>query len=134
MSGKTRSWKKRTATSSSSTYVRIRPTRRKPLLTRPHPSQFSNLRHTLNECARALGVKIQYDVRVMGFKADRTRPSITLDSGEVIEADVVIMCDGHYGPQVLARKSVLDATGQKEEQSFTGMQVHKYVSTFRLIR
>ena len=56
-----------------------------------------------------------------------TRPSLTLNSGEELTADVIIGADGVLVEGNLCRTAVMQAIGQEDEQIPTGLQLFKYV-------
>jgi len=44
--------------------------------------------------ARLLGVKIRYETEVTGYSDSSESPAVILAGGEIVRADVVIVCDG----------------------------------------
>ena len=64
------------------------------------------------------------------MRADPERPSVTLKSGEVVEADVVVGCDGYMMPGWVTRRVVMEELEQDDEGDPTGIAVYKYVSIY----
>lgn len=61
----------------------------------------------------------------MGILADPERPSVTLESGEVITGDVVIGADGNFMPNRTSRQHLLDGLEQDAAEVSTGLQFFK---------
>ncbi len=90
--------------------------------------QYTHLRETLAEFAEELGAIIRHgpDAEVVSVHADPQRPSITLKTGEIVYADVVVGADGYYS-SACTRKELMDALEQEDEHDPTGLAVYKYV-------
>lgn len=67
------------------------------------------MRRLLYDTASSYGVKIRMNTRVRDIDPDT--PCVTLDSGEVLYADVIVGADGVSG---LARKMITDDDGDGE--------------------
>ena len=57
--------------------------------------------------------------------AHATRPSVTLASGEVLSADVVVGADGYLNGAWFTRTYVMDAHEQEDTKTPTGMQMFR---------
>ena len=57
--------------------------------------------------------------------AHETRPSVTLASGEVLSADVVVGADGYLNGAWFTRTYVMDAHEQEDTKTPTGMQMFR---------
>ncbi len=90
--------------------------------------QYTHLRETLAEFAEELGATIRHgpEAEVVSVHADPQRPSVTLKSGEIVYADVVVGADGHYWSGC-TRRELMNALEQEDEHEPTGMAVYRYV-------
>ncbi|KAH9913452.1 uncharacterized protein BXZ73DRAFT_106927 [Epithele typhae] len=88
------------------------------LLTMP----FARLSRILAERAEDLGATLRSQCTVLSIQAHAVRPSVTLASGEIIEADVVVCADGAMWPEGSSRKWMMDALGQENVEKPTGRQ------------
>ncbi|KAI0737653.1 FAD/NAD-P-binding domain-containing protein [Daedaleopsis nitida] len=84
---------------------------------------YTDLRRILADCAREHGATLRFNEGVTHVQPDRERPSVTLASGERLEADVVVGCDGRVLPGYITRTMMLKTLGQADERTPTGMQV-----------
>jgi hypothetical protein len=108
-------------------------------------SQHTDLRELLAETATRLGVDIRYNCKVVAVNdasededwiapisssnADHSSPlpnplSVTLSSGLVLGADVIIGADGRWGK---CRKTVMAANGETEHVTPVGVTMYKFV-------
>lgn len=78
----------------------------------------------LADSAKEHGAKF-VTARVASVKPDPERPSVTLTSGEVLSADVVVGADGCLVDGFLCRTAIMKAIGQVEEATQTGIQLFK---------
>ena len=92
-------------------------------------AQYTDLRRILAECATEHGATLRYgaEQQVKSVSAHATRPSVTLASGEVLSADVVVGADGHLINGPLTRRAVAEAIEQEVEEEVTGMVVYQCV-------
>ncbi|KAI0373571.1 FAD/NAD(P)-binding domain-containing protein [Pilatotrama ljubarskyi] len=86
-------------------------------------THYSDLRRILAESALEHGAKLRGGCHVVSVKPDATRPSVTLASGEVLTADVVVGADGCHVPPYHCRRIILQALEQKDTEKPTGMQL-----------
>ena len=56
--------------------------------------QYADFRRVLYETAVKDGAKVRCNAKVVSADLTKERPSVTLESGEKIEADVIIGADG----------------------------------------
>ncbi|KAI0780336.1 FAD/NAD(P)-binding domain-containing protein [Fomes fomentarius] len=83
---------------------------------------YSDFRRILAESAREHGAILRTDAKVVGILADPERPSVTLESGEVVTGDVVIGADGNFMPNRTSRQHLLHGLGQDAVEVPTGLQ------------
>ncbi|OJT10668.1 3-hydroxybenzoate 6-hydroxylase [Trametes pubescens] len=84
---------------------------------------YSDLRRILAESAVEHGATLRSGCYVVDIHADPQRPTVTLESGEVLTADVVVGADGsHVGPHC-TRRTILKAIGQEDIETQTGMEL-----------
>ena len=87
------------------------------------PYQYGDLCAALRRSAKTHGAVIRLGSDVVSISpVEGARPSVTLASGETLEADVVIAADGHDG---LARSEVLE--GEEVQDASLGFTTTKYV-------
>lgn len=91
--------------------------------------QYSELRRTLAERAQELGTTIRYgpDAKVAHATPDEDRPSVTLVTGEVVTADVVVGADGYFLPGFVTRTMMMEALEQEDEGKTTGLAIYRSV-------
>lgn len=80
---------------------------------------YSDAIHTLYDLARSAGAKVDFGVEVTSISTEPS-PSVTLSTGEVISADIIVGADG---PTSIARDFVLGAKENPQPQGvsvFTG--------------
>lgn len=87
-------------------------------------AKFAELRRILAECAIKHGATLRPGCKVVSVTPDDDRPSVTLASGEVVTADVVVGADGNYLTTV-TRRAVLKGCGEEENEQPAGWQVYK---------
>ena len=92
--------------------------------------QFYSLRKILAESAIELGATVRAPMKVVSVHADRERPWVTLESGEVVHGDVLVGCDGSLWKDWVTRTAVLDALGEGETCEPSGIQIYAYVSRY----
>ena len=66
--------------------------------------------------------------------AHETRPSVTLASGEVLSADVVVGADGYLNGAWFTRTYVMDAHEQEDTKTPTGMQMFRCMCVCSVLR
>ena len=93
----------------------------------PHPSQYADFRRILAESAQEHGAKLRTGIEVVGVHPDAQRPHVTLASGEVLSADVIIGADGVFTPMLLCRKHFLEKSQTGEVVSAKHMQLFQCV-------
>ena len=71
------------------------------------------MRRALRDRAVAFGAKVRTSAKVVEVRPDETRPSVVLESGEVLEADVLVGADGITG---ITRKCLLGDDEPEEEK------------------
>ncbi|KAI0818461.1 FAD/NAD-P-binding domain-containing protein [Trametes gibbosa] len=79
------------------------------------------LRRILAQSATEHGATLRTSCDALKIQADRKRPSVTLASGEVLSADVVICADGCYLGPYCGRPMMLKALGQADVAEPTGV-------------
>ncbi|KAI0708159.1 FAD/NAD(P)-binding domain-containing protein [Cerioporus squamosus] len=84
---------------------------------------YADLRRILAESAREHGATLRTNCLVVDIHPDTERPYLTLSSGEVITADVIIGADGCHVPQYCVRRSIMKALRQPETETPMGMQL-----------
>ncbi|GBE81362.1 hypothetical protein BKA93DRAFT_765749 [Sparassis latifolia] len=82
---------------------------------------FGDLRRILFEAAEENGVTIKLNTKVLSINAHPERPSVTLASGEVLEADAIIGADGASG---LCRSVIL---GDRDHEEYLGRMMYNSV-------
>lgn len=81
------------------------------------PTQHEDVHRIVHDLAASVGVRISFGAQVTEVTPGSPRPSVTLTSGEVIEADIVIGCDG---PRSLVRPVVVgEDEGEPEVEGVT---------------
>ncbi|KAI0702549.1 hypothetical protein C8Q76DRAFT_754793 [Earliella scabrosa] len=90
---------------------------------------YSELRRTLAERAQELGTTIRYgpDAKVAHATPGEDRPSVTLVTGEVVTADVVVGADGYFLPGFVTRTMMMEALEQEDEGKTTGLAIYSAV-------
>ncbi|KAI0780295.1 hypothetical protein C8Q74DRAFT_1416832 [Fomes fomentarius] len=93
-----------------------------------HAVQYTHLRETLAEFAEELGATIRHgpEAEVVSVHADPQRPSVTLKSGEIVYADVVVGADGNYWSGC-TRRELMDVLEQEDEHEPTGIAVYNSI-------
>ncbi|OCH90236.1 FAD/NAD-P-binding domain-containing protein, partial [Obba rivulosa] len=61
-------------------------------------AHYADVRKMLYDAAVELGTKIRTSAKISSVSLDISKPSVTLESGDVIEADIIVGADGHSGP------------------------------------
>ncbi|KAJ2991672.1 hypothetical protein NUW54_g8132 [Trametes sanguinea] len=84
---------------------------------------YSDLRRILAESAEEHGATLRGGCQVVSIEPDTDRPYVTLATGEVITGDVVIGADGCHVPPYHCRRIILEALGQEDRETPTGMQL-----------
>ncbi|KAI9059101.1 hypothetical protein FKP32DRAFT_1688227 [Trametes sanguinea] len=84
---------------------------------------YSDLRRILAESAEEHGATLRGGCQVVSIEPDTNRPYVTLATGEVITGDVVIGADGCHVPPYHCRRIILEALGQEDRETPTGMQL-----------
>ncbi|OSC97078.1 FAD/NAD(P)-binding domain-containing protein [Trametes coccinea BRFM310] len=84
---------------------------------------YSDLRRILAESAEEHGATLRGGCQVVSIEPDSKRPYVTLATGEVVTADVVIGADGCHVPPYHCRRIILEALGQEDKETPTGMQL-----------
>ncbi|KAI8975918.1 FAD/NAD(P)-binding domain-containing protein [Trametes punicea] len=84
---------------------------------------YTDLRRILAESAAEHGAVLRGGCQVVSIEPDLQRPYVTLASGEVVEGDVVVGADGCHMPTYHSRRIILEALGQEDKETPTGMQV-----------
>lgn len=74
------------------------------------------MRTVLRETAIANGVTVRAGQAVASLSVEDSRPSVTLRSGEILDADVIIATDG---PDSVARSVVLEEDVQDTSLKLT---------------
>ena len=87
--------------------------------------QYSDLRRILAEFAIKHGAVLRPSCEASSVKADAERPSVTLATGEVLTADVVIGADGCLLTPYRTRRAIVEATGQADVEQPAGFQLFK---------
>ncbi|KAL1945600.1 hypothetical protein VTO73DRAFT_1602 [Trametes versicolor] len=84
---------------------------------------YTDLRRILAESAVEHGATLRSGCYVVDVRADPQRPTVTLESGEVLTADVVVGADGsHVGPHC-TRRAILKAIDQEDVEKHSGMEL-----------
>lgn len=79
--------------------------------------QYTELRRILREAAIGQGATMRPSEPIRSIAAEEdSRPSVTLHSGEVLEADVIVAADG---PESVARRVVLEEDVQDISMKLT---------------
>ncbi|EMD37806.1 hypothetical protein CERSUDRAFT_114460 [Gelatoporia subvermispora B] len=68
-------------------------------------AHYADLRKLLYDTAVESGAKVRTNAKISSIALDTSKPSVTLESGDVIEADIIVGADGHSGP---TRALILD--------------------------
>ncbi|CDO76682.1 hypothetical protein BN946_scf184677.g2 [Trametes cinnabarina] len=84
---------------------------------------YSDLRRILAESAAEHGATLRAGCQVISIEPDQERPYVTLATGEVVSGDVVIGADGCHVPPYHTRRIILEALGQEDRETPTGMQL-----------
>ena len=85
----------------------------------------------LAESAQEHGANFIVD-QVTSVQADRERPSLTLSTGEVLTADVIVGADGPVLPGYVCRTAIMEALGQEDVRTPTGLQCFGCVLRLRV--
>ncbi|OBZ66109.1 3-hydroxybenzoate 6-hydroxylase 1 [Grifola frondosa] len=85
---------------------------------------YSDLRIVLHDAAAEHGADLRSLSRVVSVNVDPERPSVTLESGEVLYADVLIGADGISG---VCRPTVMRDAQQEDPLVFTDMMLYSVV-------
>ncbi|KAI0737655.1 hypothetical protein C8Q80DRAFT_318268 [Daedaleopsis nitida] len=70
---------------------------------------------------------LRFGEAVQSLHPHPERPAVTLQSGERVEADVILGADGRFRPGLVTLVAIMEATEQEEETP-TGMQVFQCIS------
>ena len=101
------------------------------------PPQHGTLRRILAESAKEHGARF-LTARVESVKPDHEKPSVTLESGETLAADVLIGADGLMLDGFRCRPAVMEAIEQEDTHVPTGLQffkcVREYLHLYRVRR
>ena len=87
-------------------------------------AQYSDLRRILADSAKEHGASFIVD-RAVSVKADRERPTVTLSSGTVLTADVVVGADGPVLEGYVCRDAIMEAIGQEDVFKPSGLQLFR---------
>ncbi|KAJ8494762.1 hypothetical protein ONZ51_g2097 [Trametes cubensis] len=88
---------------------------------------YSDLRRILAESAAEHGAVLRGGCQVVSIEPDTQRPYVTLASGEVVTGDVVVGADGCHVPPYHCRRIILEALGQEDKETPTGMQLFNVI-------
>ncbi|RPD73828.1 FAD/NAD(P)-binding domain-containing protein [Lentinus tigrinus ALCF2SS1-7] len=90
---------------------------------------YTDIRRILAECAEEHGATLRYGAehQVARITAHRSRPSVMLASGEVVRADVVVGADGYLLAGWFTRAWMMEAHGQEDTKTPTGMQMFNVI-------
>lgn len=91
----------------------------KPYPVEPLHSQYADLRKLLHDTAVEHGAKIRSNAKVVSMSVRPERPSVTLASGEELDADVLVGADGLDS---LSRAMML---GDADHEVLTHMVIYK---------
>ncbi|KAH9913455.1 FAD/NAD-P-binding domain-containing protein [Epithele typhae] len=83
---------------------------------------YAELRKVLAEYAAEMGVKIIIE-NILSVHPDPVKPSLTLESGDVLIGDAVLGADGYILEGNVCRVAVLNALGQDHKSTWMGMQL-----------
>ncbi|KAI0779953.1 hypothetical protein C8Q74DRAFT_1367760 [Fomes fomentarius] len=87
---------------------------------------YTDLRRTLADSAREHGAQFRHgpDAQIISIQPHPERPSVTLTTGEVVSADVVVGADGYITPGWLTRREIMEAIHQEDMFKPTGVAVY----------
>ncbi len=88
-------------------------------------AKYADLRRILAESAREHGADLRTNCLVVDIHPDAERPYLTLSTGEVLTADVIVGADGCHVPQYHVRRSIMKALHQPETETPMGLQLFK---------
>ncbi|KAH9913460.1 FAD/NAD(P)-binding domain-containing protein [Epithele typhae] len=83
---------------------------------------YTPLRKVLAEYATEMGVNIIIE-NISSVHPDPVKPSLTLESGDVLTGDVVLGADGYVFEGNVCRTALLDALGQDHKSTWMGMHL-----------
>ena len=81
--------------------------------------KYADIRRLLAETAMENGAKLRSLAQVVDIRADGERPYVTLASGEVLSADVLVGADGEFG---VSRALVLEG---RDDGNPTGLALYE---------
>lgn len=93
-------------------------------------AQYPTLRKIFADSAKECGATLRPGCSVVSIKGDPQRPSVTLASGEVLSADVVIGADGCYVQPFCCRPTMLKLLEQEDVAEPTGRTMFQCVHWF----
>ncbi|TFK82560.1 FAD/NAD(P)-binding domain-containing protein [Polyporus arcularius HHB13444] len=88
---------------------------------------YADLRRILAESAREHGADLRTNCLVVDIHPDAERPYLTLSTGEVLTADVIVGADGCHVPQYHVRRSIMKALHQPETETPMGLQLFNVI-------
>ncbi len=94
----------------------IRPLNQITYSYRLFPTKHEDIRRMLHHLAISAGATVEFGVSVNAVNAGNPRPSVTLSSGRVLTADIIVGADG---PTSIAREAVLGRGDDAEPEGMS---------------